>query len=128
MFGQSTRDMVLCPSCGYGRWDQNKKKGIRRTRAFLLRAADRKVIEVGENRGRKAQTGFPHKNSIAGRFKFCLPRCGPFTRRAVETFVIQSRLGEARNLQRKRATRKKQIARDRDGTFAKKRDKIANGK
>lgn len=61
------------PEIWLRRWDQKKKeKTTRRTRTFLLLAVDYKVIK-GANRGRKAQTGFLHKNSIAGRFKFCLP-------------------------------------------------------
>lgn len=77
--------------------DGIKTRGKRSARLALVAhvsaaRADRKVIKLGENRGRKAQTGFLHKNSIVGRFKFRLLRCGPFTRCAVETLVIQSRL------------------------------------
>lgn len=79
-----------------------------------------------EKIGWRAPTGFLHKNSIVGRFKFFLLCAGPFIRCAVEMFVIQLGLGAELT---KQATRKKQIAEIRDGTFAtRKRDKIAGAK
>lgn len=106
--------------------DQNRNKKERKSYVSVDgRGENARRLQSNqiEKIGWRAPTGFLHKNSIVGRFKFCLLCAGPFIRCAVEMFVIQLGLGAELT---KQATRKKQIAEIRDGTFAtRKRDKIA---